>query len=94
MSHGLELALELENTDLPKEVLNLVKNHEMFGNQIIQTAELSKTELFFHLSHELAHYITVLGFEKITEFMRENDEKYKELLGQEMYEKTLTFLSL
>ena len=94
MSHGLELALELENTDLPKEVLNLVKNHEMFGNEIIQRTELSKTELFFHLSHELAHYITVLGFEKITEFMRENDERYKEILGQQMYEKTLTFLSL
>ena len=94
MSHGLELALELENTDLPKEVLNLVKNHEMFGNEIIQRTELSKTELFFHLSHELAHYITVLGFEKITEFMRENDERYKEILGQQMYEKALTFLSL
>ena len=93
MSHGIELALDLEDANLSKEVIDLIKNHELFGNEIKRGLELSQMETLFHISHEIAHYLTEEGFTETLKYVKNNEEKYLLLIGKDLYQEIIDFLN-
>ncbi len=93
MSHGIEISSLLNDKDLPKESLKIIQNHELFGNEIKRGVELSEIELFFHISHEVAHYICEVGFLETLKIFVKNEQKYIELVGMETYTTIVDFLN-
>ncbi len=92
MSHGIELATHLHDKNISQEVIKLVQNHELFGNEIKRGVELSDLELFFHFSHEVAHYICEIGFDQTLATLLNNEPTYKALVGNELFKRVTQFL--